>query len=678
MADTPYTDTRGDSDEAAGSALDAHALDGVFRKLVEQSLVGIALTQDGRFLYVNPRLAEMFDHPADHLLTELRVDDLVWPADRELVGENVRRRLAGEVESIRYMFRGRRRDGSAIILDAQGTRIEVNGRPALISTLLDVTERQRGVEQLRRREEHFRSLIENAWDIIQVVDEKDVVRYVSPSVTRVLGYRPQEVAGRKASELVHPDDVFPTRRSFEDAIGRSAVGPPLQLRTRHASGEWRVVEVRGKIVRGPDREALAILNYHDVTERSATEKAHQFLARARTLLDETLDHRAALPRLARMVVGERADYCIVELVDDSGALRQAAAAHRDPDRAGMLQGGRSRSLDEDPERSPSLHAIRSREPVLLSEFSDSLLSGLSAGAEHRSYLREYGPTSVLVAPLVAHGRALGAMTLASVESGRRYGQLDVMVAQDLAYRVALAVEHGRLFSHAQEAIRARDEILGIVSHDLRHPLNLVQLSAGMLLDAADERRTANVRPVEIIERAVSQMNRLIGDLLDLSSIEARRFAIERQEHDVRDLMSEADALLRPLAEEKGVHFRCEVHERLPHVNMDAHQVLRVICNVGSNAIKFAPESGTVTVHAAGYQDGVQFTVTDDGPGIPDDQLPHVFDRYWQGRRGDRRGAGLGLAIARGIVEAHGGRIWAEQGPDGGSIFYFTIPAGPCR
>src|SRR5690606_31624233 len=142
---------------------------------------------------------------------------VVAEQDRELVAENMRRRLSGEVESIRYSFHGLRRDGSIIIVEAHGTRTELDGRPAVISTLLDITERQRREDDLRQREEHFRSLIENAWDVIQVIDARDAIRYISPSVSRVLGYSPEEMVGRRAAEYLHSEDVVTSRRAFEHA-----------------------------------------------------------------------------------------------------------------------------------------------------------------------------------------------------------------------------------------------------------------------------------------------------------------------------------------------------------------------------------------------------------------------------------------------------------------------------
>lgn len=773
----------------------------MFRQLVEQSLVGIALVQGDEFRYVNPRFAEIFGYTVEELMAPLPIAHVIAEQDRPLVAENLRLRLSGEVESIRYSFHGLRRDGSIIVVEAHGTRTELDGRPAVISTLLDVTERQRREDELRQREEHFRSLIENAWDVIQVVDARDVIRYISPSVTRVLGYDPEEMVGRRAAEFLHAEDAAASRRAFEHAIERTGVVLPLELRLRHRDQTWRAVEFRGKTIRGPVDEVLVILNWRDVTERRLTERAlkeseeryrlvihatssaiwdwdlesgdivwngdshlmlryspdelkpriawwfervhpedrprvvsslhaalngmgdawsaehrflrgdgvyatvldccyisrdrrgnalrvigslqdvtqrkaaeeaQRFLARAGTLLDESLDHVAALVRLARIAVPSVADYCAIDLIDQDGVLRRAAAAHADPGKeSSLLLRPTPPSLTE-LDRDRDVRAARSREPVLIPECTDALLESISEGQDQLAELRDVAARSLMIVPLVAHGQLLGMMTLAASESERRYTPLDLILALDLAYRAALAVEHGLLYRQAQEAIRARDEILGVVSHDLRNPLNLVQLSADMLLSATEQRVSSDDRPLRIIKRAVGQMDRMIGDLLDLSTIEAKRFTIDAREHDGAALLAEAEALLRPLAEARSIDLSCTAGVHLPRIRMDADQILRVLSNLGGNAIKFTPEGGAVTLRVERDGEKLRFVVCDTGPGIPAEELPHVFDRYWQARKGDRRGVGLGLAIARGIVEAHGGRIDVESSA-GGARFSFTIP-----
>jgi signal transduction histidine kinase len=169
------------------------------------------------------------------------------------------------------------------------------------------------------------------------------------------------------------------------------------------------------------------------------------------------------------------------------------------------------------------------------------------------------------------------------------------------------------------------------------------------------------------------MNRLIGDLLDVSRIESGRLVVDPHPQSVEPLLAEAAEMLTPLAATRGLTFRAPVEAELPRVLADTSRVLQVISNLGGNAIKFTPPGGMVLLTAEHAGSEVRFAVTDTGPGIPEEQLPHIFSRFWQAHGTDRRGIGLGLSIAQGIVEAHGGRIWVTSRLGEGTRFFFTIP-----
>ena len=241
---------------------------------------------------------------------------------------------------------------------------------------------------------------------------------------------------------------------------------------------------------------------------------------------------------------------------------------------------------------------------------------------------------------------------------------------------SLSLALQRRADDAERAARARDEVLAIVSHDLRSPLNLVLTSSSFLLDV--EALEPQVRDqLELVRRAARRMNRLIGDLLDVSRVEAGLLAMERRPERVEPLVREACRLHEHPARAKGIEVRCDLGDDLPSVRADRDRVLQVFGNLLGNALKFSPEGGTITVRAERDGDGVRFSVTDAGPGIAAGDLPHVFDRFWQARRSRDGSAGLGLAIARGIVTAHGGELWVESELGRGSTFFFTLPAkGP--
>ncbi|WNG19407.1 ATP-binding protein [Cystobacter fuscus] len=226
------------------------------------------------------------------------------------------------------------------------------------------------------------------------------------------------------------------------------------------------------------------------------------------------------------------------------------------------------------------------------------------------------------------------------------------------------------------AILAREEILAMVSHDLKNPLGVILLSTALMRRSKLEgEQGEQLRGhLEKVQRAAERMNSLIRDILDLARIEAGHFFIEPVPHPPFALMDEAIELLLPLAAQKGLRLeRYGWSEPLGPVSCDRERILQVFSNLLGNAIKFTPAGGEVLVSAEPGEGSVRFSVKDTGPGIPPEQLPHLFDRYWQARDKARMGSGLGLFISRGIIAAHGGHIWVDSTVGVGSTFSFTLP-----
>jgi signal transduction histidine kinase len=294
--------------------------------------------------------------------------------------------------------------------------------------------------------------------------------------------------------------------------------------------------------------------------------------------------------------------------------------------------------------------------------------------EQRRLLEVLRPRSLLAVPLRAANRVVGALVLYASESGRQYGEEDLRMAEELAGRAALAVENARLYEAAQSATRARDHMLGVVAHDLRNPLNTV-LMAAELVDGALPAEAPARRQVAMVRRAGERMNRLIQDLLDVKRIEGGHLAVEPQPTPPVDLLADAAEMQRPIAAAAGLALEMDAPDDLPAVLADGARIQQVLANLVGNATKFTPRGGRITLRAAPAEREVLFGVVDTGPGIAPEQLPHVFGQYWQASRTDRRGIGLGLTIARGLVEAHHGRIWVESVLGEGSTFYFTLPVG---
>jgi signal transduction histidine kinase len=273
------------------------------------------------------------------------------------------------------------------------------------------------------------------------------------------------------------------------------------------------------------------------------------------------------------------------------------------------------------------------------------------------------------------GRKLGTIQLWDKKDGAEFDEADEAILTQLAQLAAVALENARLFRAAQDATRTRDDLVAIVSHDLRNPIHTIHMAASFLLDIApaNDRRAQARRQLEVIQRSATRANRLIQDLLDVARIQAGGLAVDPVPVDVKSLLHEAVESATPLASAAQLSVLCDPPESVGPIASDRERVLQVFANLIGNAIKFTPKGGEIRIGAASENGEVRFTVADTGPGIPPEHLEHVFDRYWQAKSAKKLGAGLGLSIAKGIVEAHGGRIWVESPPNSGAQFNFTMP-----
>jgi signal transduction histidine kinase len=229
---------------------------------------------------------------------------------------------------------------------------------------------------------------------------------------------------------------------------------------------------------------------------------------------------------------------------------------------------------------------------------------------------------------------------------------------------------------AEAAVRARDEVLRVVSHDLGNSLSAVMLTTTVLLRTLPQEGWAGSarQSIENIRVLTQQMHRLRQDLLDVASIEAGRLSIDVERHDPCSLLKEVREHFAPVAAEKEVELSVTLPAELPIILADRERVVQVLANLIGNAIKFTPAGGRITLSVCAMPEGVCFSVSDTGRGVPAEQLSRIFDRFVKTTLGNRSGAGLGLAISKGIVEAHGGTIWAESEEGRGSTFSFTLPA----
>lgn len=277
-------------------------------------------------------------------------------------------------------------------------------------------------------------------------------------------------------------------------------------------------------------------------------------------------------------------------------------------------------------------------------------------------------------PLVAHDRVLGAIFLLGSTLRHEFEGAKEEILQSLAHCASLAVDNARIHQDAQRSIRARERLMAVAAHDLRNSLSLASMTVS-LLDGGSE--SANGAPpvsrLATLRKGLGRMQRLVDDLLDFSSIEAGGLSIVPGQQPVAMLVEETLEAFRDTAAQKGIHLSAHPPAMACIIEGDAFRLLQVLSNLVGNAMKFTPRGGTVTITIVNHDDDVGFSVSDTGCGIAPAELPHVFEAYWRTTRARSGGVGLGLSIAKGIVESHGGTMWVESRLGEGTTFFFKLP-----
>jgi PAS domain S-box-containing protein len=659
-----------------------------YRLLTEAAFEGVLIHDAGRMLEANPAFARIFGYEVGELLGRNVIDLIPTAESRALIMERM-----GSGSEEPYEVTGRRKDGTLITAEITGRRTFYRGKPARVVTIHDITARTRSEAELRRREAQLADAqaIAHMGSWVWDVETKELTG--SDEMYRIYGF---ELGTPLPTDAIlsgiHPDDAGLVRRHIDDAV-ENARDFGVEHRVLQPSGEVRLVRAQGRIVTDAAGRSTKIIGTgHDITERreaeevarrlvqeraarAAAEQAEHraaMLAEASRLLGTSFDYQTTLSQLTRLAVPAFADFCTVDLVRSDDSIERIGVAHVDPAKEPLLFELARWVKPGAPMVEHLRRALVERESTLSPRLTDEVIAGVQLDEEHGRLLRALRPVSFVSVPLHVNGRVTGVLALYTAESGRVYDQDDLALVEELARRASLAVENARLFNEAQLATRARDQMLGIVAHDLRNPLGTMLMASQLLEETLPVDAPAR-RQVAMMTRAGKQMNRLIQDLLDVKRIESGRLAVEPRPVPAIALLVEALEMLRSLASARSLELSLDTPHELPGVVADPQRIQQVLGNLVGNAIKFTPQGGRITVRGSPLTGEVRVAVEDTGPGIPAEQLPHVFGQFWQGTRTDKRGIGLGLAIAKAIVEAHNGRIWVESTVGAGSSFYFTLP-----
>ncbi|MDQ6769365.1 MAG: PAS domain S-box protein [Gemmatimonadota bacterium] len=662
----------------------------------EQAAIGIAhLTLGEEWISVNQRYCEITGYSREEIL-KLKIEDLTHPDDVPASRDFIDRIRSGELPDYKMEKRyvRKNRDVVWVHLTVSIVRSTTRDPLYLVAFVDDITQRRNAEHEANRSFSLLRATLESTADGILVVDLDGKILSFNQKMTdmwriapEVFGSGEDEVAISAAlSKLVHPDDFMakvqdlynnPDVASYDvlelkDGRTFERYSQPQRINDVAVGRVWSFRDVTAR--RRAEDQARALEREQAArAEAENSQKRTALLAEASRVLSSSFDYQTTLAALVRLAVPTLADYCALDIVVGEDSFERIGEAHVDPAKSTLIRQVATFPRSALTANHPLIHVMTTGQPVLEADITPAFIRASFAEPSQRATVEALDPRSLICVPLVSSGKPLGALTLVTSGSGRRYDEADLSLAADVARRAAIVVEHARLFHQAEQATRARDDILAVVAHDLRNPLNTVTMAIGLMLETTPVERTQERRQQEIVRRAADRMNRMIQDLLEVKRMEAGHLTIDVKAEGADVIVNDTIDMLRPLAVGSSIVMEAHVADDLPRVLADSARIQQVLSNLVGNAVKFTPRQGRITVTAEAVDGEVRFAVIDTGPGIPPEQVPHIFGRFWQAKPSDRRGIGLGLAIAKGIVEAHQGRIWVESHPGLGSTFYFTLP-----
>lgn len=516
-------------------------------------------------------------------------------------------------------------------------------------------------------------------DAIITVDEAQRIMHFNLGAEQIFGWAAAEVVGRSLDILLperfREAHVAHVRQFGAGVETARRMGHRREIFGLRKTGEEFPAEASISKLALPNGRVVYAAVLRDVTERKRTEQEHRFLAMASGVLARSLEYEETLESVPRLAVPLLADWCALAVVDPDESIRLILSSHADP--------GRERDLEQLERRYPhdrhspwlATIVLRTGQTERIEHVTDAWLDSRVPDRNQQHVLRRLGLGTLLSVPVVAREQVIGALTMVRSDSRKPFDASDLALAADLALRAGLAIDSARLYMTAQRATRARDVVLGVVSHDLRNPLSAIAMCARTLRESEPRAAAGRHDLAATIYESTEWMQRMIQDLLDVAAIESGRLSIEPQQEQVGAILDHVGATFERPAAERQLSLLVENAPEGLAIDGDAGRVLQVLANLVGNAVKYTEPGGTVIVRAEPRDHTVLFTVMDTGAGIPPEHLPHLFELYWHARRNARSsGSGYGLAIARGIVEAHGGRIWVESVIGEGSTFLFTIPS----
>ena len=537
-------------------------------------------------------------------------------------------------------------------------------------------------------EKLFRALIENSSDAIALVSHEGLFTYVSPSVQKILGFTPEELLGHNTLELFPPDHLPAALEQFDTVAKTPGLTVTVEHTCIHKDGSLRWLESTiTNHLHDPHIQAF-VANFRDISERKQAEERQHILDQVSNLVVSSLDQQITLTEIAQLLVPSLADYCRIAILDEQHQIQEIAVNHTDPEKVALVQALYDQYKDQAEPVYGVQKLLRTGQPELISNVSQDVLAHIQVHPDMLDILTELALKSYMGVPLIAHGRIIGAITFSSVQPSREYTKADLYFAQELARRIASALDNVHLYRQAQAEIRERknveealresearkDEFISMASHELKTPLTSLKGFTNLLqrrLTKQGDKQALHF--LARMEEQLDKLTKLVSELLDVTKMQTGKLEFREERFFLNELVRETLENLQGTTETHHLQLEEVTDVQVPG---DKDRLGQVLINLLTNAIKYSPEADTIIVRVSSDEHNGIVSVQDFGIGIAETHQEKIFERFYQVNDATEKtfsGLGIGLYISNEIVKRHHGRLWVKSAKGAGATFYVSLP-----